>query len=115
MRRQRRRRKKFSDAILGEAAKTGIGLKLVLKKIHLHVTRFHPDTSSGDVKDFLSSKLLDAECESIKLKFPDYYSSFKVSVDLDEKERVADPKLWPRGIAVSRFFPRERAVRENNF
>lgn len=106
--RRRGRQGRLANAVIGELS-TGLGnLRVVPRKSYLHVTRLHPDTTTADVVEFLDGKIMDISCEQIKSKFPEHYSSFKVTINSDDRERAMDPKLWPKGAFVTRFFLRAR-------
>lgn len=107
-RRHGRGRDRLRDAIVGVSRADKAGLRVVPKKAYLHVTRLHPDTTGENVKAFLKSNGFDVECEAIRSKFPEFYSSFKVAINLEEREKVMNANLWPKGAYVTRFFLRRK-------
>lgn len=92
-------------------------LKSVPKKAFLHVSRMVPGTKAEDLAAFLKPKAPEVECEVLQSKYPDKYTSFKVTVDLHSLEKLKNAEDWPDGTRVSRFFhkrpPREKLNPEN--
>ncbi|KAK5643021.1 hypothetical protein RI129_009188 [Pyrocoelia pectoralis] len=79
-------------------------LKGVIKKIHFHVSRLHPNTNANDVKTHLANhSISDAAVEQVDSKHPQLYTSFKVSVLPEFKENILTPTNWPLGICINRF------------
>ncbi|KAJ3647127.1 hypothetical protein Zmor_024663 [Zophobas morio] len=54
------------------------------------------------------------ELKQLNSKFPDKYSSFKLSIDFSLIEKVLDPSFWPIGIAVRKYFS-PRSVRRQSY
>lgn len=80
-------------------------LKGVPKLCHLHVYRLDPAVTSKDVLEYLQQKGFDSIlCESMESKYPDIYSSFKVTCIADQLDAVKDPAIWPRGTCINTFF-----------
>lgn len=57
---------------------------------------------------YLGDKLPGAVVEQLHSRYPDSYSSFKLSVPEGEADKVLDPNLWPSGVFVNHFFARRR-------
>lgn len=103
-----RGRKGSKPAVIGElCTANNTSLRAVPKKAYLHVTRLHPDTTCDEVKAFLATEFSEVECEALTSKFPEYYASFKVIINHDNKEKVMNPQLWPRGAYINTFFRRK--------
>ncbi|KAJ3644214.1 hypothetical protein Zmor_026884 [Zophobas morio] len=89
--------------IIGSSASCNI-IKSAPKKAHLHVYRLHPNATGDHLEQFLQQKLSDFQCEKLKSKHPEEYSSFKVPINFDELNKATDPELWPTGTCINRFF-----------
>uniref|UniRef100_A0A1Y1LPE0 Uncharacterized protein n=2 Tax=Photinus pyralis TaxID=7054 RepID=A0A1Y1LPE0_PHOPY len=77
----------------------------VVKKLHFHVCRLHPNTEADFLKEYLiKNNIVNAEVTKLNSKFPDVYSSFKISVGENLKESILKPDLWPSGVLINRFF-----------
>lgn len=113
---KRNRRSNRTRVVIGQSNKNSASaLKTVPKKSYLFVSRLHPDTTCGDIIDFLKPDFPEVECERIESKYATHYASFKVTVSLHKNSRAMDPNLWPEGTYVSRFFlPRKRRPAEPN-
>lgn len=99
----RRERRKRSPIIHGSSNDTS--LKGVLKMNHFHVYRLDPSVTPADVAEHLKQKGLDGVlCERLQAKYPDIYSSFKVSCTADQVEKLKEPSLWPTGTCINTFF-----------
>lgn len=92
--------------IVGTLSNDSTNLKTVPRRSCLHVTRLHPQTTVAEIEAFLKDRLQNVACQPLNSKFPEYYSSFKITVDMDEVDKAMDPQLWPRGTYVNRFFQR---------
>lgn len=105
---QRRR----TPIINGTLEKEGSGKLLsVPRKTFLHVTRLHPDTTCSDVLDFVRVHFSEAECQKQTSRYPDFYASSKISINIDNIDKAMLPEIWPNGVRVSRFFQkRHRAA-----
>ncbi|KAK5640883.1 hypothetical protein RI129_009430 [Pyrocoelia pectoralis] len=79
-------------------------LQGVQKRMNFHVSRAHPKTNTADIKEHLiKTGITDPIVEQVLSKHPESYSSFKVSVLPDFKEKILMPANWPSGICVNRF------------
>lgn len=98
-----KRRSKTSKKIEGCAEKTTISG--VPRRAHLHVYRLNPETTEEMLLNFLKGKQFEnISCEAMKSKHPNEYSSFKVSVPMDQLEKIKCPEIWPKGVYINRFF-----------
>lgn len=80
------------------------GIVSVPKKAYIFVSRFAPGTTVNDVKGIIEDSFPEAECESIRSRYPQCYSSFKIGVDVGSKAGIMDPAVWPAGIFINQFF-----------
>lgn len=63
-----------------------------------------PELTADELSNYLRSKKIDTvECELLKSKYPDRYSSFKVSFPSKYFEEVNRPEFWPENTCVNRF------------
>ncbi|KAG5881948.1 hypothetical protein JTB14_020512 [Gonioctena quinquepunctata] len=101
-----RRRGKASYLIGDKGDDTG-DLMTISKYIDLHVTRLKPDTQPDELLNFLKPTLSDVRCSAVKSKFPQSYSSYKVSVKEEEMNKAWTQEVWPKGALVSHFLSRK--------
>lgn len=74
--------------------------------VSFHVSRFKPEATEEMVKALFKETFPEIQCEKITSKYPNSYSSFKVSIFESNRKQFLDPEIWPAGIIVSRFFQR---------
>lgn len=103
--------KKHGDGGLVGTGQSVPGVKAVPKKSFIYVSRFAPETTVDSVKGVVSSLCQEVECEQLRSKYPQFYSSFKITVNAANKDKVMDPGIWPAGIYINRFF---RAGRQSD-
>lgn len=104
-----RRRYKKKETIQGQAKMAdGDGtLKGIAKYVDFHVYRLHPDVTEDEVIEYLKKKNIhEVKCEKMSSKFPDEYSSFKVSVSTGCVEEFKKPEIWPEHTCINRFLHR---------
>lgn len=74
----------------------------------IYATNMHKDLTEEEVTDMLS-KICVAKCEKLHLWHSKKYSSFRICVPFDEKDKILDGKMWPKGALLNRyFFPKAR-------
>lgn len=99
-----RRPRRKTEGITGTKIETAI--KTAPKKTFLHVSRLNPTTTTDDLTDMVTKHFPEAVCEQLTSKYPQYYASFKVMIDLNNKEAAMNPNVWPAGSYVTRYFHR---------
>lgn len=90
--------------IVGNLNSSDVKIRAVPRTTSLHVYRLHPETSVDDVLSHLESKFPGVLCEKLNSKFPELYSSFKITVRSDLAEEIMSPSTWPDGTCVNKFF-----------
>nr|CAI5861723.1 unnamed protein product [Callosobruchus analis] len=80
----------------------------------LHVYKLHPETTADDVKNYLCQMFPKVKCEQLNSQYPNYYSSFKVTIYKDHLEQATEPSIWPNGACVNRFFHRRKTPASTN-
>lgn len=83
---------------------TDVAVKGVPKHVTLHVYRVDLKTSLDDFRNKLIPNFPEAVVEQISTKYPDLYKSFKVTIYKNNFKNAMDPKVWPAGAYVSKFF-----------
>lgn len=83
-------------------------VKVAPKKFFMHISRFAADTPTESVKGIILDKCPEVECKPVKSKHPEHYSSFMLTVNAENRNVAMDPKNWPAGIFINRFFLRGR-------
>lgn len=102
------RRKKFTRTrpIYGKAIEE-TPFKGVTKYIDYHVYRLPPKFTEEDVMNYLRSKgIHDIKCQKMVSRYPDEYSSFKISVSLKLDRAFRNPQIWPEFCVINRFLQR---------
>lgn len=95
--------KKISAIIGSDKAVSSI--KGVAKLCHLHVYRLDPAMTAEQLTEFLTAKeVAGVKCEQLKSKFPESYSSFKVSASNKFQDALMQADFWPEDVCVNRFF-----------
>lgn len=80
-------------------------IKGVAKLCHLHVYRLDPIMTAEQLSTYLKSKGVDdVKCAQLNSKFPESYSSFKVSASNKFLDALMKPEIWPEDVCVNRFF-----------
>lgn len=93
----RRRR----PVVVGNSASNTI--KAVPKFVNIHVSRLEKSTTLDELEKLLRGQFPEVRCESIKSKYPELYTSFKVSVYEKNFKQIMCPDVWPCGAIISRF------------
>nr|CAH7714791.1 unnamed protein product [Callosobruchus chinensis] len=75
---QGRRTRKRSSLVIGAGSDNNV--KGVAKRVSLHVSRIHPQTTLDEMETMVRCNFPEASVEQLKSKYPDEYSSFKVSI-----------------------------------
>lgn len=94
------------NAILGKKeAKEHLVVKQ--RKRALFVTRFDPEVKANEVVELVNDAVVvtDIKCTQLVTK-REGYSSFHLSVNENDYEKIASPDVWPRGILVLPFYGR---------
>lgn len=103
--------KKKNNTVYGTVENTLI--KGVTRYSHFHICKLQPSTCAEDVVKYLESKnICDVKCEKIVSRFPNEYSSFKVSVPFKYKEEITKAELWPQDVGINPFL--HRLVKPNS-
>ena len=78
------------------------------KKILLFATRFDPDTTDEDIKKHIGT-VCNSKLEKLSLKNKDRIASYKITIPLQDKDKILEENFWPNGIVLNRYyFPREQ-------
>ena len=81
-----------------------MNIEVAPKKAFIYVSRLKPGTKKQILSAYIKSHFPEAEVEELSSKFPEHYSSFKITVNLMNFEAATNTDLWPSGAYVSRFF-----------
>ena len=100
-------------AEIGGNSESNFSASKRVSKTNIHVTRVNPKVTVGTVKSYVQMKMDrqqdvngNFECDILQLnsKYPESYSSFKVTVNSNLLSKVMDPTFWPSGVAVRRYY-----------
>ena len=96
------KKKRNNSTIIGNSDNCG-SIKAIPKYINLHVYRLSPETTEEHLKTHLKNDFPEVVCEKMTSKYPNLYSSFKISVFEDNSQEVMNPNMWPAGTCINRF------------
>ncbi|KAJ3656985.1 hypothetical protein Zmor_016021 [Zophobas morio] len=106
-RRSRRNRKKQPPPIIGTSVAASASesnfRSTYVKKAWFYVGKVNKETSSDDVKSYISGKLPSDEVTVDKLNTQGSYQSFRVGVKFAYKDTLFKEEFWPQGVVVRRF------------
>lgn len=98
-------RKKNNQIIVGTSQSLdNINLKAVPTMAYFHVFKLQPATTENDVIKHLQTDFPEVLCQKLVSKFPQEYSSFKISVNQENATSFLDPNRWPMGTRINKFF-----------
>lgn len=102
-----RKPKKQPTGITG--TRSEVTIKAAPRKAFLYVSRLSPTTKQEELTSMVTKYFPEADLEQLDSKYPQYYSSFKVMINLANVEQAMNPEIWPEGCYVTRFFhPRRK-------
>lgn len=100
--RKSQKSKKKLEVICGRD--TSSVIKSAPRISHLHVYNLEPTLSTDVLVDYLKSRSIEGvECVKLQSKYPERYSSFKVSFPHKYHDRMIKPEFWPEDVRVNRF------------
>ncbi|KAB0801800.1 hypothetical protein PPYR_03986 [Photinus pyralis] len=70
--------------------------------------------TTEDLVNYLRDDFPEVACEQLPSKFPQHYSSFKITLDLHNYNNVLKEDYWPSGTYVSRFFQKRQVKTVNS-
>lgn len=86
------------------ATDAAAAIKGVYSFNHLHVYNLDHKPTTAELMEYIKLKNInDVQCEALKSKYPERYSSFKVSFPSKFFEQVNTPDFWPQDACVNRF------------
>lgn len=85
-------------------------VKAIQKKTALFVSRISTDTTLDQFTSMVKQSFPEAECQSVKSRFPDKYSSFKVVINENNFEMASNSNTWPKGAYITKFFQRKTGI-----
>lgn len=107
-------RKKPKTLLVGKSNFANLNLKAAEKVSvkHFHVTNMDPETEIDQLRDYLSTFCPDIKVEKLKARYPELYSSFKLSLPEQDVEKIMIPENWPEGVVLNHFFQPRRNLRK---
>ena len=97
--------KNFKNLIEGTCENEDI--KGISKLTSFHVCRLEPNLTAEKLVAYLTAKNIKGViCENMQPKWPELYSSFKVTVPMEEKEKICNGSTWPRNACINPFLYR---------
>ncbi|KAK9878160.1 hypothetical protein WA026_021176 [Henosepilachna vigintioctopunctata] len=108
------RKKQKSKSLVGTGGGCNILIKGVKQLCHTHVCKLSPDLTAENIIHHLNKNNLDdVRCVKLSSKRPEEYSSFRVSVPVDDKNKIRNPDIWPLGVRISPFLFRLQQVQRS--
>lgn len=102
-------KKRIQEVVYGSKCDLG-DIKGVPRMGYVHVSKLDPKTTADSVSRYLDQIVPSCKCEMLDSRFPEIYSSFKVSVPLDNVDKIMNPSVWPTGVRLNRFFHRRPSL-----
>ena len=98
------KQKLFVTGVRKDASGT---FKSVEKVVDVFIGRVHTSVDSDSISSYITENF-DVNCSQIeKLNTrADDYNCFKVSVNINDRDKLFKPDLWPEGIVINKFFTR---------
>lgn len=98
------KRKRRNTIIYGNLKDNSI-FKGVTKYVDFHVYNCDLELKADDLKKYLTNdvKISNVQCEAMKSKYPERYSSFKISIPVNHIETFKDPNIWPEYVCINRY------------
>ena len=108
LRRETPRVKPMSRRVVG-SRKAVQQLRAVKRTADIFLGRIDNDISSDNIKDYITDNFQVKVCniEQLIIK-TDQYKAFKVTVDLNDREKLFKPELWPEYVLVDKFYNRSK-------
>lgn len=78
-------------------------------KAWVFVGKVKKGTSAEQLGEFLKDSLPGVEFKVESLNSKGSFESFKISTDMDQKDKIMDPSVWPKNAFVRRYFFSRRA------
>ena len=82
----------------------------VTQKAHIYVGRLDPETNAEDVREYLVDNLYSDDITVEKIDSKSGYGCFRVSCDYKLLKDLRNPKLWPAGVVINRFYFKKNFV-----
>lgn len=111
-----------SNSVENDSESGFVAVTKRIRKVHLHLTRVNPAVDTENITAYISRKLLSkhndaniANVEVLKLnsRYPQDYSSFKVTTTSTYLQSLLEPDFWPSGVAVRKYFDRSQKSQTN--
>lgn len=100
----RKSTRRSTKRIIGIGKGENITIKSAPKYGHLHVCKLHPTLKTEDLTTYLKMNgFEDIKCEKLESNRPEEYSSFKISVQEGDFEKIKNPEIWPEGTCINNF------------
>lgn len=100
---QQRRKQRRRNIIYGKSNNNET-FKGVTRLVDFHVFRCPLNLTCEELMSYLrTKKITDVKCEKMISKYPDTYTSFKVSIPSNSVKQIMDPEIWPQHVCVDRF------------
>jgi hypothetical protein len=71
---------------------------------HFHATNFEPAVEPALLSDYLKNFAPDVCVVKLNSRNPSKYSSFKISVPINQVDKLLNCEIWPDGITLNKFF-----------
>ena len=95
--------------VIGSASVKGMTAAVNRKRrANIFATRFSPDQCPDELKSYLDKTLnVSVTCTQLGSKYPESYTSFYISAEVDNPNIFMNEQIWPEGIFVRWYRPTE--------
>ena len=95
--------------VIGSASVKGMTAVVKRKRrANIFATRFSPEQCPNELKNYLDKTLdVSVTCTQLDSKYPDSYTSFYISAEVDDPAVFMNEQIWPEGIFVRWYRPTE--------
>ena len=78
------------------------------------ISKLHTLTQDNVIKDYLKDNGLSNFDLQLVSNSVSTFKSYKLSVSMEDKDKVLQPTLWPKGILVQKWFQKSRYYNHEN-
>ncbi|KAJ3644158.1 hypothetical protein Zmor_026830 [Zophobas morio] len=99
----KKRKLQLKKSVVG-SSDTSLSIQTIPRVGYVQVYRLCPNTTAEQFQQYLVPKFSIINIEKLNSKDPEIYACFKLTVDLNDVNAAMDPKMWPTGTRINRFF-----------
>ena len=83
-------------------------MRAVRRTVDVFLGRVHKEVDIDIIRNYIKENFeIDPQnIEDINIK-SEYFNAFKITVFIDEREKLFNAELWPEGLIVNKFYRRK--------